>query len=80
MFKKKWSIFRLRRDGNRFINSHFSTIQIIFIYYVLMTIVSFILLSLPYFKNEGVEVSAFDTLFMAISTVSVTGLSTFNIN
>lgn len=80
MFKKKWSLFQIRRSGNRFINTHLSTIQIIFIYYVLMTFVSFILLSLPFFQKEGADVSAFDMFFMAISTVSVTGLSTFNIN
>ena len=80
MFRKNWSIFQLRRSGNRFINTHFSSIQIIFIYYVLMTFVSFILLGLPFFHKEGASISIFDTLFMAISTVSVTGLSTFNIN
>lgn len=80
MLKKRWSLFQLRRSGNQFINSHFSTIQIIFSYYVLMTLVSFLLLSLPFFQQEGAEISIFDTLFMAISTVSVTGLSTFNIN
>ncbi|NKC69029.1 TrkH family potassium uptake protein [Vagococcus fluvialis] len=73
-------MFRLRRVSNRFVNTHFSSIQIIFIYYVLMTIVSFILLGLPFFQKPGADISLFDTLFMAISTVSVTGLSTFNIN
>ena len=80
MFKNRWSYFRLRRVGNRFVNTHFSSIQIIFIYYVLMTFISFILLGLPFFQQEGADISVFDTLFMAISTVSVTGLSTFNIN
>lgn len=80
MFKNRWSMFRLRRVSNRFVNTHFSSIQIIFIYYVLMTIVSFILLGLPFFQKPGADISLFDTLFMAISTVSVTGLSTFNIN
>lgn len=80
MFKNRWSVFRLRREGNRFVNTHFSSIQIIFIYYVIMTIVSFILLGLPFFQKPGADISLFDTLFMAISTVSVTGLSTFNIN
>jgi Trk-type K+ transport system membrane component len=45
-----------------------------------MTIISFILLGLPFFQKPGADISLFDTLFMAISTVSVTGLSTFNIN
>lgn len=80
MFKRNWSVFRIRRTGNRFVNRHFSSIQLIFLYYVLMTFISFILLSLPFFQKEGADVSLFDTLFMAISTISVTGLSTFNIN
>ncbi|MEG0254630.1 MAG: potassium transporter TrkG [Vagococcus sp.] len=80
MFKKRWSLFHLKRSGNQFINSHFSTIQIIFSYYVIMTLISFLLLSLPFFQQDGADISVFDTLFMAISTVSVTGLSTFNIN
>ncbi|MDT2815077.1 TrkH family potassium uptake protein [Vagococcus carniphilus] len=80
MSKKKWSLFYLRRSGNKFVNTHLSTIQIIFSYYVLMTLVSFVLLSLPFFHRDNVTVSMFDMLFMAISTVSVTGLSTFNIN
>lgn len=80
MAKKKWSLFYLKRSGNRFVNTHLSTIQIIFSYYVLMTLVSFILLSLPFFHRDNVTVSMFDMLFMAISTISVTGLSTFNIN
>ena len=80
MSKKKWSFFYLRRSGNKFVNTHLSTIQIIFSYYVLMTLVSFVLLSLPFFHRDNVTVSMFDMLFMAISTVSVTGLSTFNIN
>ncbi|MDT2834996.1 potassium transporter TrkG [Vagococcus carniphilus] len=80
MSKKKRSLFYLRRSGNKFVNTHLSTIQIIFSYYVLMTLVSFVLLSLPFFHRDNVTVSMFDMLFMAISTVSVTGLSTFNIN
>ncbi len=80
MIKKKWSLFYLKRSSNRFVNNHLSSIQIIFLYYVLMTLLSFILLSLPFFQQDNVTVSIFDMLFMAVSTVSVTGLSTFNIN
>ncbi|MGO3731955.1 MAG: TrkH family potassium uptake protein [Vagococcus sp.] len=80
MFKKRFSLFRLRRSGTHFINTHFSSIQIIFSYYVLMTIISFFLLGAPFFQKEGASISLFDTFFMAVSTVSVTGLSTFNIN
>lgn len=45
-----------------------------------MTVLSFILFCLPIFREPGSHVSFIDLLFMAISTVSVTGLSTFDIN
>lgn len=78
--KKRWSLFRIKRISNHFINKHFSSIQIIFTYYVIMTLVAFILLSLPFFQQPDAEVSVFDTFFMSVSTVSVTGLSTFDIS
>lgn len=60
--------------------SHFSSVQIIVFYYTLIIFIAFILLSLPIFHQDTSNVSSLDMLFMAISTVSVTGLSTFNIN
>lgn len=45
-----------------------------------MTVLSLILFYLPVFRQPGAEASFIDMLFMAISTVSVTGLTTFNIN
>ncbi|MGY3751090.1 TrkH family potassium uptake protein [Vagococcus acidifermentans] len=71
---------KFRRRKDHYIATHFSSIQIIFGYYVAVVIVAFVLLSLPFFRNSGAETTLFDTLFMAISTVSVTGLSTFNIS
>lgn len=76
----KWTYKRLKRSGHRFVTRHLSSVQVIFLYYLLMTFVTFILLSMPFFQKENVDVYWADTLFMAISTVSVTGLSTFNIN
>ncbi|MBM7687798.1 Ktr system potassium uptake protein D [Enterococcus ureilyticus] len=69
-----------QRKGRRFISNHFSSIQIIVSYYIIMTIVSYILFCLPFFREPGSHVGFIDMLFMAISTVSVTGLSTFDIN
>jgi len=62
------------------INNRFSSIQIIVFYYLAMTILSLILFSLPIFREPGSHVPFLDMLFMAISTISVTGLTTFDIN
>ncbi|MCS5464539.1 hypothetical protein NWO25_06290 [Enterococcus lactis] len=51
-----------------------------FLYYILMTVLSLVLFYLPIFREPDSHVSFVDMLFMAISTVSVTGLSTFDIN
>ncbi|HHZ7721147.1 TPA: TrkH family potassium uptake protein, partial [Enterococcus faecium] len=58
----------------------FSSIQIIVFYYILMTVLSLVLFYMPIFREPDSHVSFVDMLFMAISTVSVTGLSTFDIN
>ena len=80
MPRLEFSYMKLKHSGIRYINRHLSSIQIIFIYYVLMTTVAYFLLNLPYFHQDGASYSTFDMIFMAISTISVTGLSTFNIN
>ena len=49
-------------------------------YYILMTVLSLVLFYMPIFREPDSHVSFVDMLFMAISTVSVTGLSTFDIN
>lgn len=69
-----------QRNGRRYISNNFSSIQIIVSYYVIMTVVSYLLFCLPFFREPGSHVGFIDMLFMAISTVSVTGLSTFDIN
>lgn len=61
-------------------HTRLSSIQIIVLYYLFITFISFILLSLPFFHKSNVQPSFMDLLFMTISTVSVTGLTTFNIN
>lgn len=79
MFNSSFFKFFSQRT-QRFFNQNFSSIQIIVAYYLLITLIAFVLLSLPFFHLPDAEVHPFDMLFMAISTVSVTGLSTFNIN
>lgn len=71
---------RLQRRGQKFAANHFSSIQIIVFYYILMTVLSLVLFYMPIFREPNSHVSFVDMLFMAISTVSVTGLSTFDIN
>ncbi|MFK4567365.1 TrkH family potassium uptake protein [Enterococcus sp. UD-01] len=73
-------LWQAQRKGNRFISNNFSSIQIIVSYYIIMTIISYLLFCLPFFREPDSQVSFIDLLFMAISTVSVTGLSTFDIN
>nr|WP_156249272.1 TrkH family potassium uptake protein [Enterococcus faecium] len=70
----------MQRRGQKFAANHFSSIQIIVFYYILMTILSLVLFYMPIFREPDSHVSFVDMLFMAISTVSVTGLSTFDIN
>ena len=71
---------RLQRRGQKFAANHLSSIQIIVFYYILMTVLSLVLFYMPIFREPDSHVSFVDMLFMAISTVSVTGLSTFDIN
>ena len=71
---------RLQRRGQKFAANHFSSIQIIVFYYILMTVLSLVLFYMPIFREPDSHASFVDMLFMAISTVSVTGLSTFDIN
>ncbi|HFM5605870.1 TPA: TrkH family potassium uptake protein [Enterococcus faecium] len=71
---------RLQRRGQKFAANHFSSVQIIVFYYILMTVLSLVLFYMPIFREPDSHVSFVDMLFMAISTVSVTGLSTFDIN
>lgn len=68
------------RKSRFFIANNVSSIQVIVFYYLIMTILSLILFYLPIFRQPDSKASFIDLLFMAISTVSVTGLSTFNIN
>ncbi|MFT8322627.1 MAG: TrkH family potassium uptake protein [Bacillus sp. (in: firmicutes)] len=58
----------------------FTPAQIITGYYLLAVSVSVLLLCLPGVHKEGVSVSFMDTVFTAVSAVSVTGLTVINIS
>ena len=62
------------------VNKRTTPFQAIVSYYFVAIAISFILLSLPGVHQEGVHVSLLDSLFTAVSAVSVTGLSVVNIS
>ncbi|MCZ4236957.1 TrkH family potassium uptake protein [Staphylococcus equorum] len=53
--------------------------QGIVMYYIVAIIVAFLLLNLPFVHKSGINVDLIDSLFVAVSGVSVTGLSPVNI-
>ena len=54
--------------------------QLLVIFYFLAIAAAFLLLRLPGVHKEGMEVSIIDTLFTAVSAISVTGLTVFNVS
>lgn len=54
--------------------------QLLVSYYFIAIATAFLLLRIPAVYKDGVEVSLVDTLFTAVSAVSVTGLTVFNIS
>lgn len=78
--QKHRTIRGFQRQTGRFLTKNFSSIQIIVIYYLFITLISFILLNLPFFQVKNADTSFIDMVFMSISTVSVTGLTTFDIS
>ena len=54
--------------------------QGIVLYYLVAIVVAFLLLNLPGVHKPGVKVAPIDTLFVAVSGVSVTGLTPVNIS
>ena len=69
-----------QRKSKYFIAQNVSSIQVIVFYYILMTIISLGLFYLPFFREPRSHASFIDMFFMAVSTVSVTGLTTFPID
>lgn len=56
-----------------------SAVQILLAFYFIAVIISTFILALPIAYKEGVHISFIDTLFTAVSALSVTGLSTISI-
>ncbi|MGI8316669.1 TrkH family potassium uptake protein [Halobacillus mangrovi] len=52
-----------------------SPFQIIVLFYVSAALLSTLLISLPFLHREGVQLSFIDSLFTAVSAISVTGLT-----
>ncbi|MDR1568227.1 MAG: TrkH family potassium uptake protein [Streptococcaceae bacterium] len=74
-------IFRfLKLTFRKHITSRLSSIQIIVIYYLFLTLLALFLFLLPVFRQPNSTVPLIDLIFLAISTVSVTGLSTIDIH
>ncbi|KAA9021666.1 TrkH family potassium uptake protein [Niallia endozanthoxylica] len=59
---------------------HITPAQAIISFYFVAVTVSVLLLRIPAVHKEGVEVALLDTIFIAISSVSVTGLTVLNIS
>ncbi len=57
-----------------------SPVQVIAGYYLLAVVISILLFNLPAVHKPGVHVSFIDTVFTAVSVVSDTGLTVFNIS
>ncbi|AQQ54778.1 TrkH family potassium uptake protein [Planococcus lenghuensis] len=55
--------------------NYLSAVQLIVVFYAAATIISMIILGLPFFHDEGVELSFTNLLFTAVSAISVTGLT-----
>src|SRR4051812_2242414 len=58
----------------------FSVPQIIVFYYIIAVVVSTILLLLPITQKSNAELSFIDAVFISISGVTVTGLSTIDLS
>ncbi len=59
---------------------NWSAIHHIVVYYLLAVIISTIVVSLPVFRNPGVELSFIDAMFTAVTSISVTGLTVISIS
>ncbi|SER62695.1 Trk-type K+ transport system, membrane component [Gracilibacillus ureilyticus] len=58
---------------------NWSAIHHIVTYYLLAVIFSTIVVSLPVFHNEGIELSLIEAMFTAVTSISVTGLTVVSI-
>lgn len=56
-----------------------SPVRILILFYSLAVMISALILSLPFVYKEGVSLSVIDTVFLAVSALSVTGLTPISI-
>ncbi|WP_338470005.1 TrkH family potassium uptake protein [Niallia sp. XMNu-256] len=68
------------RNRFKYILDNLTPARAIFSFYFIAVTVSVLLLRLPGVHQEGVEVPLLDTIFTAVSSVSVTGLTVLNIS
>ncbi|MGE7664186.1 TrkH family potassium uptake protein [Ureibacillus composti] len=54
--------------------------QLLVSFYFIAILLSFLLLRIPAVYEEGVEISVIDSLFTAVSAISVTGLTVFDVS
>ncbi|ASN05934.1 TrkH family potassium uptake protein [Virgibacillus necropolis] len=57
-----------------------SPVQLILLFYCVAIVVSTVILALPFAHEEGVDASFIDLLFIAVSAISVTGLTPISIS
>lgn len=67
-------IHTLKQRFNKFFD-RLTPFQVIVLFYISAVVISTILISLPFLHREGIHLSFIDTLFTAVSAVSVTGLT-----
>src|SRR5690625_5985691 len=58
---------------------HLSPVRMLVLFYSLAALISSIILSLPFVYQDGVSISLIDTIFVAVSALSVTGLTPVSI-
>lgn len=67
------------KEGNIKKNYFITPFRVLVTYYFFAIAIAFLLLRIPAVYRDGIEVSFIDTLFTAVSAVSVTGLTVFNV-
>lgn len=67
---------RLKRKGSRAI----TPFQVLVLYYFIAIVTAFLLLRIPGVHLPGVHISMLDSLFTAVSAISVTGLTTIDVH
>lgn len=72
--------YTMEKSSNKLRLLQLSSVQLIVLLYIIVMLVSSLLLMMPFSLKEGVKISFIDALFVAVSAVSVTGLTTVPIS